>query len=271
MFGQYFISDTCVFSDHLCEVNYDIPVEKNFEQYTKPVTDYICMIVLSILPLALCTWCFTYVFTKYWAYDWKVSRNFGSCMILFMIIYNILVVIIPEKKETCSFPISCHEGVNDTIVTTNYYYQMKECPDSDSWLIDYYSDIYDYNQDCENSEWGCCQIDTDSIICSGFVDKTYSYYENIKYDYHGYWTIHIDKIDEKGSNCPSIEKMIYEVSENDKNDYILLSILMTTFSIAVLIIINICLICNRKQIYVQADDIEIQELSPRNRVLVGSA
>ena len=35
------------------------------------------------------------------------------------------IFIIPEKIETCEFPISCHEGLNDTIVSTNYYYQMK--------------------------------------------------------------------------------------------------------------------------------------------------
>ena len=108
-------------------------------------------------------------------------------MILFMIVYNILVVLIPENKEICSFPISCHEGINDTIVTTNYYYQMKECPDSDSWLTYDYSDIYDYNQDCEDSEWGCCTI-SDGITCSEFQDETYSYFNNVKDDYDGYWS-----------------------------------------------------------------------------------
>ena len=48
--------------------------------------------------MTICTWCFTDVFTKFWAYDWEVSRNWGSCMILFMIVYNLLIIIIPEKK-----------------------------------------------------------------------------------------------------------------------------------------------------------------------------
>jgi hypothetical protein len=269
MFGQYYISDTCVWSDHICEINYDTPIEENFKN-PYSLNYYICMILVSILPLTICTWCFTYVFTKFWAYDWKVSRNFGSFMILFMIVYNLLIVIIPVKKEICSFPISCHEGINDTIVTTNYYYQMKECPDSDSWLTYDYSDIYDYNQDCKDSEWGCCTI-SEGITCSEFQDETYSYFNNIKDDYDGRWTFHIDKIDEHGSNCPSVEKMIYEVSVNDNNDYILLSFMMTSFSIVVLIIINICLICNRKQIYMQTDDIEDQELSPRKGVMIGSS
>ena len=118
---------------------------------------------------------------------------------------------------------------------------MKECPKVNPWLADYYSDYYE-RQDCKNSEWGCCEIDTDSIICSEFVDETYSNYEHGKNYYHGYWNIHINKIDEKGSNCPSIEKIIYEVSRNDKNDYVLLSILITSFSILILIIINICVL-----------------------------
>lgn len=269
MFGQYFISDKCVYSDHVCEVDYDIPIDENFDN-SYPLNYYLCIILLSVLPLVFCTWCFTDILTKFWAYDWKTTRDWGSCMIFFMILYNLLIFIIPEKIETCAFPISCHEGINDTIVSTNYYYQMKECPKINSWLTDYYSDYYE-RQDCENSEWGCCEIDTDSIICSEFIDETYSYYEHVKNNYHGYWSIHINKIDEKGSNCPSIEKIIYEVSSNDKNDYVLLSILMTSLSILILIIINIFLICNRKEIYIQTDDIETQPFSPRNRILVGSA
>ena len=273
LWGQYYISDTCIWSDHVCEVNYDIPLEKNFEQYTKPVSTYIYMIMLSILPLILCTFCFNYVLGKLWAYDWKVSRNFGICMSICILVYNVLIIFIPSNYEICSFPISCHEGLNNTIITTNYYYQMKECPESESWLTYDYSDLYDYNQDCEDSEWGCCTI-SEGITCSEFQDETYSYFENVKEDYNGYWTFHIDKIDEQGSNCPSIEKMIYEVSENDKNDkndYILLSILMTTFSIVILIIINICLICNRKEIYVQADDSENIILTFDEKIMTGSA
>ena len=67
------------------------------------------------------------------------------------------------------------------------------------------------------------------------------------------------------------EKMIYEVSMSQKNDYILLSILMTTFTIVIIIIINICLICNRKEIYVRADNVETQPFSPRNKIMTGSA
>ena len=46
---------------------------------------------------------------------------------------------------------------------------------------------------------------------------------------------------------------------------------MSCFSIIILIIINVCLICNKKQIYMKTDDIEEKQLSPRNRVMIGSS
>ena len=160
--------------------------------------------------------------------------------------------MVPSKLETCAFPISCHEGINNTIEATNFYYQMKECPRVNSWLIDDYSELYDYDEDCDDSEWGCCTMN-EGIRCSQFIDESYSYYDAVKDDYNGYLTFHLAKIDDKGSNCPKVYEMIYEVSKNDKPDYIFLSILVTIGSILILVIMNVCQICSKRGDYNQTE------------------
>ena len=272
MWGQYYISESCVYSDHVCEINYSIPIDDNFDEKSK-ISDlrYWILIPLSILPIIICNYCFVNIATKYWDFEWKTGRTFSICMSLYIVVYYLLIILIPSNYETCSFPISCHEGLNNTIITTNYYFQMKECPKSYSWLTYDYSELYNYNQDCSLSKWGCCTIDR-NITCAEFHDETFSYYNNVKDEYDGYWTFHIDKIDEQGSNCPSIEKMIYEISVNEKKDYILLSMLITACSTIILVILNLFLICQRKTVYIQTDNpSETSPISKRNEILIGSA
>jgi len=253
MWSQYYISDSCIYADHVCEVNYEIPLEDNFDHgRLSREFPMITMVLLSILPILICTWCFTDIATKFWAFDWRVSRSYGICMSIMIIIYYSIMFLVPSKLETCAFPISCHEGINNTIVTTNYYYQMKECPEYDSWLTDDYSELYDYDENCEESEWGCCTM-REGIQCSEFSDYTYSYYNTSKDIYSGYWSFHLAKVDKNGSNCPKNYEMIYEVSKNDKPDYILLSILVTIVSVIVLVVVNICQICSKKVEYNQTE------------------
>lgn len=252
MWGQYYISDSCPFVDHVCEVDYRMPIEDNFNHQEISIMTLFTMIILSTFTIMICTWCFTDIATKFWAFDWKASRDYGFCMSIMIIIYYILIFLLPSKQETCAFPISCHEGVNNTIEVTNYYYQIRECPEYDVWLTDYYSELYDYDEDCKESEWGCCTISED-IQCSEFSDETYSYYNDSKDFYNGYWSFHLAKVDEKGSNCPKIHEMIYEVSINDKHDYIYLSVLITCGSVIVLVIMNICQICSKKAVYDEAE------------------
>ncbi len=261
MWSQYYISDSCIYADHVCEImDRGISIEDNFD-HGRLSTEFpmITMVLISILPILICTWCFTDIATKFWAFDWRASRGYGICMSIMILIYYSMMFLLPSKLETCAFPISCHEGINNTIEATNYYYQMKECPKYDAWLVDYYSELYEYDEDCENSEWGCCTI-REGIRCSEFDDETYSYYNNTKDRYNGYWSFHLAKIDEKGSNCPKIHEMIYEVSKNDKPDYIFLSILVTIGSIIVLVIMNICQICSKKEIYSEAKNTEEEQV-----------
>lgn len=271
MFGQYYISDSCIYSDHVCETNYDIPIEDNFEDPSLSWKFLIfIMLPCTIIPILICTWCFTDIATKFWAFDWKVSRYYALCSSLFAIIFYTIIYLFPTKLETCEFPISCHEGINDTIITTNYYYQMKECPQYNQWLTYDYSELYDYDEDCENSEWGCCTIST-GIFCEEFHKEKYSYLENVKDDYNGHWSFDLKKKDEQGSNCPKIYEMIYEVSLNDKTDYITLFMVSNSMNILILLIINICLICNQKQIYKTTEKEDKEEVSQQNKILIGSA
>jgi hypothetical protein len=114
----------------------------------------------------------------------------------------------------CKFPRWCHEGINDTIIENSYFYRMNKCPKFGSWLVYYYEDIieYDYNH-CEESLYGCCKIDNTSCDSVIREDDSYSFYQ-ILLERNNRWYTSIEKIDESGSNCPTIEEIIYKVSSN---------------------------------------------------------
>ena len=120
-----------------------------------------------------------------------------------------------SHSEMCRFPRWCHEGLNDNIIENSYLYRMDECPKYGSWLVYYYEEIKDYpiNTNCKDSPYGCCRVNNtscDTVIREG---DSYSFYQ-LLLERKTAWSTQIEKIDETGSNCPTIEQMIYEVSSN---------------------------------------------------------
>ena len=77
-------------------------------------------------------------------------------------------------------------------------------------------------------------------------------------DYRGHWSISIDKLDEEGSNCPTIEELIYQVSKNDKNNYLALYLSYTITTMIIMCLCMICRNCMKKEEYEKtaSDDIE---------------
>jgi len=157
-------------------------------------------------------------------------------------------------RETCHFARWCHEGIDDQIIPAFYFYQMNECPRFNSWLTGYYSD-YDsnHNDNCETSEYGCCEVSAIDCDSAYREDDTYSFYQLIlNNSYSGRWSLSVDKQDEEGSNCPTVEDIIYRVSKNDKNNYRVLYLSYTITTLIFVCLYMICTRCMKKEDYEKA-------------------
>ena len=203
MFHDMTISELCKTDDHICKDNiYDLYSEQNNIsqfKYTIP-----CILLYVIL--------FRFV---------KDLKRLAIINVFSFILICIMIYIHSEYSHTemCKFPRWCHEGINDTIIENSYFYRMDKCPKFGSWLVYYYEDIidYDYNHfsrnHCEESLYGCCKIDNtscDTVVREG---DSYSFYQ-ILLERNTRWFTSIEKIDESGSNCPTIEEIIDKVSSN---------------------------------------------------------
>lgn len=198
------ISSLCKTDNNICVDNiYDLYGEENlFMQYI-----YSSLISLIYFVLVLM--------------NVKDYKRLTIMNIFSFILICIMIYIHSEYSHTemCKFPRWCHEGINDTIIENSYFYRMDKCPKFGSWLLYYYEDIidYDYNHfsrnHCEESLYGCCGIDNtscDTVVREG---DSYSFYQ-ILLERNTRWFTSIEKIDESGSNCPTIEEIIDKVSSN---------------------------------------------------------
>lgn len=204
MFHDMTISSLCKTDNNICVDNiYDLYGEENlFMQYI-----YSSLISLIYFVLVLM--------------NVKDYKRLTIMNIFSFILICIMIYIHSEYSHTemCKFPRWCHEGINDTIIENSYFYRMDKCPKFGSWLVYYYEDIidYDYNHfsrnHCEESFYGCCKIDNtscDTVVREG---DSYSFYQ-ILLERNAKWFTSIEKIDDIGSNCPTIEEIINKVSSN---------------------------------------------------------
>lgn len=239
MYGQYFIQKGCadrdgyypVGADYLCEIKYDIPIEDNFMDVIdgSPVIKAGLMMVSSFLIIVL-------------GFILKCVREINDKYLIFVCgfaLLNMLELGIKNNSEleTCSFPRWCHEGVNDTIVPSYYYFQREECPRINAWIQSYYEDNLGIGDiDCDNTDYGCCEIR--EINCESCVREgnSYSFYKYIEERNVGHWTLNIEKNDPV-NNCPTIEEMILEIS--DENEIIKTTLVVTIRNCVSLLIIYI--------------------------------
>ena len=144
------------------------------------------------------------------------SVIFGFLFLLFcMMIYTF------TEYETCTIPRWCEEGENNTLISSNYYYEMTECPKYYSWLPGDYETILGFGSftQCESSKYGCCKLET--TRCADFAEDNLSYSSYLYSEENniGQWRVFIPKINEEGTNCPTIEQIIYSVSSHSQQDY----------------------------------------------------
>ena len=140
------------------------------------------------------------------------------------------------KYGCCEIYDACSQVYNDLIYTTirldpRVIHKHDElgtnCPRMDD-LVEGYRENYG-SDDCENSEYGCCEV---NFICdirtfsqrvynesTEYVIKTYQ--KNIK-DGHVNKNTGIMKLDKRGSNCPSPYVIIseYELDYPNKVDFV---------------------------------------------------
>lgn len=256
MYGNYTISDECNNENYVCEVDYNIEPRDNFNENILSIYENIIIIVSCIILVSvnvIIPFIYDSIISskkKEKTYFFKISNMIN---IIFILSSSIIVYNFYDIKETCSFARWCHEGINNNIVPSFYFYQMKECPKYSNWIVyDYLDESSTGTMKCHNSEYGCCEIRT--AICEDAIENknTFSTYQLSVNQGKSHWEVFESKIDEKGSNCPTIEDIIYEVSKNDRFDYIRNYIILTLIYFAV---ITIKFICKYKEItkYVQLE------------------
>jgi len=268
MFGNYTISESCDNHNHVCEVDYNIDPDDNFledeHSYIENSFLYAISCMAMICFAGTLFHCLDNLFTNE---NNSFYRNFSICSSLIMILICALDVLTMDK-ETCHFARWCHEGIDNQIIPSFYFYQMNECPRYNSWLTDYYSDANsNHNDKCENSEYGCCRVGDIECDAAYREGDTYSEYE-LSQNYGGHWLISINKQDEEGSNCPTVEELIYQVSQNDKNNYLALHLSYTITAIIIMCLCMICRKCIKKDDYEKtaSDDIEKAKFTMKESV-----
>ena len=274
MFGQFFIQEGCaerdgyysVGADYLCEIDYDIPVEDNFKQFHHSEIFKASLMMLSSL------------FIVGFGFGLKCFKDVSDKFLIFVCLFSLCNMLqigltLHSELETCSFPRWCHEGINNTIVPSNIYFQRKECPKINAWIPNFYEDIIGANDiDCDKTEYGCCEIQ--EIICeSAFRERdSYSFYKYIEERNVGHWTLNIEKRDPI-NDCPTIEEMILEISDK-QSIFLKTGIIVGINYMLILIVFLIFLNCfpdKYENVNTEKKDEENPVLSPRNQVLVGSA
>jgi len=256
MYGNYTISTECNNDNHVCEVDYNIEPKDNFKENI--FSNYDNTIIILFCVVFICINVIIPIF-----YDSIISSKKKEKINLFKLINILYLIFILSSifivynfydiKETCSFARWCHEGINNNIIPSFYFYQMKECPKYSNWLVyDYLDESSTGTMKCHNSEYGCCEIRT--AICEDAIENenTFSTYQLSVNQGKSHWEVFESKIDDDGSNCPTIEDIIYEVSKNDRLDYIEDYII---FTLIYFVLVTIKFICKYKEItkYVQLE------------------
>tara|TARA_Y100000590_G_scaffold448479_1_gene585206 strand:- start:4219 stop:5010 length:792 start_codon:yes stop_codon:yes gene_type:complete len=231
MMGDYYISPHCDEMYHVCEIEGgDTSIGENFKD---PGSIY------SIIAFSVCMILVSFIMSLSGAKLWSADIKFYFIFVCFSILYmgvTLLVISYTQIPSICIYNRVCREGlINDTIDSVDYYYPMLNCPETPS-IGEYYSQLY--KEDCQETEYGCCNIKTEEIRCSQFIDEIHSYkeYESLVEKYEGHWELELTKKDEVGSNCPTIEELLYELSESDKFNYTG----YTTVHVSMFTIIMIC-------------------------------
>ena len=254
MFGNYTISDSCSAQNHVCEVDYNLEPADNFLEDERSYAGDSFLYAISCASL-ICFAGTLFHFTNKTIVFYKDLSIISIIFLTLIFAFDVYTM----GKETCLFAKWCHEGIDDQIIPAFYFYQMNECPRYGSWLAGDYSE-YDmnHNDKCDSTEYGCCEIWDIECDTSYREGDTYSFYQFIRNRNISHWTLGINKLDEEGSNCPTIEELIYQVSKNDLASQIVNAIISYTITtIVIMFLCMICRMCTKKDDYEKTDSEEV--------------
>ena len=258
MFGNYTISETCDNQSHVCEVDYNLdPTDYFIDDLHSSILNRSLYMISCVALICFSGTLFHFLDNMFTKENIVFYRNFSIISLLILVLIYVIDISTMDK-ETCHFARWCHEGIDNQIIPSFYFYQMNECPRYNSWLTDYYSDA-NSNDDCESSEYGCCEVSEIECDVAYREGDTYSFYQVIL-DHRGHWTININKQDEEGSNCPTVEEFIYQVSKNDLSNQMLNSIISYTITAMMLMCLYmICRKCMKKEEYEKTDSDDVEK------------
>ena len=278
MFGNYTISESCGAINHVCEVNAyqtkdgrDLEPSEYFTDDHSSVKDSFLYTIICVA-LIFSTGTLLHFIHKGSSKVWGTFyRDITLISVILLFLIFAVDYMISKDKETCLFPRWCHEGIDDQIIPAFYFYQMNECPRYSSWLTYYYeqTDTWNNGNNCESSVYGCCEVH--EIGCDAFYTDghTYSQYVSLMENYDGRWLLSVDKQDEEGSNCPTVEELIYQVSKNDKtdkNDYLVLYLSYTITTIILMCLYMVCMKCMKKEDYEKTEIDDVEKTSEKGSV-----
>ena len=190
-----------------------------------------------------------------------------SNFLLSLIIYNTHNYTY-EDYNICNYPFSYDKGVNDTLLTSDYYYAVLKsertyCPDMEI-MINYYIETKDLDdKDCSVSEFGCCDF-SELLYYYSKLDFSYPVYEyDNEYTDDYVFTYNMNKKDTFGTNCIKNNRHDYfkvidtylDKKYNEDNSIILQYILVYII-IYLLIHLSICgydRLCKKGQKYNHVD------------------
>jgi hypothetical protein len=258
MFGNYTISESCDNHNHVCEVDYNLDPTHYFLEDERSYIENSFLYTISCMAMICFNGtlfhCLDNLFTNE---NNSFYRKFSICSLLIIILIYVIDIFTMDK-ETCLFARWCHEGIDNQIIPSFYFYQMNECPRYSSWLTYDYSDS-DRNDECETSEYGCCEVSNIECDAAYREGDTYSFYQVIL-EHRGHWSININKQDEERSNCPTVEELIYQVSQNDKNNYLALYLSYTITAMILMCLCMICRNCMKKEEYEKTDSDDVEKV-----------
>lgn len=221
MLYDYMILDGCrVDKEEFCPIPQDLSPEDHFDYFR--MKEMLLLWFIFLLSKVLTGFIFK-TLEKMWCFK-ELMKNF---YILESILYSVFILIwsyityIQNGQMICSFPRWCTEGENNTLVTENYYYKMDKCPVEYAWLTYLYEETNPPNLEdyCENTEYGCCSLISNRCADSLRTENSFSLYFEVESRNVSHWELNIMKTDEEGTNCPTIEEIIYTVSKNSQIDY----------------------------------------------------
>lgn len=174
-------------------------------------------------------------------------------LLTFYMIYKVFTL----KHEYCDFHYDCYGGIEKMHYHSISYETYTGCLDSSSIgnvIIDYADIHVDFDNDCHNSEYGCCLIENKCQTSYEF-NMNFTEYQNyyILKDngIHGVINTFVKKNNPNGDNCLSYNEYINFYENGELINVLTLYLLVFDWYVLFYTILICCNSCKNKHEFVQ--------------------